>query len=1003
MIMLHLAYYAEQFVFWAETPYLQTQLQAQGHYPWQARLEILHQSLRQLQLSQRPEELHTLQLQLWVPSAAEQPSAALAELSDAAEWALKPWLLNAIKLPPGKVISWLRDWGHLQNPLTATTHAAEIAIWHQLLRLAASLVWRQQILPDLEEQDSEHWQARWHPLLSPQDHLQLSELARQLPGVTQALADQSEHPPGERAYALIQEVLYSFCDTLMRLNPVGTEAHLKRRRHLNAREAWLQALRRRNGQLQGESYELQQLQLMIRRWQQELRFLADAPFQLVFQLEEPGEIIDTWYLRFFLQLREDPSLYLPLETLWLPSDQQPDMLQHQHPQAQTFARQALAQAQQICQLIWASPQASGLELSLAEVELFLQQVQELEQAGFGLRLPAWWLKGAAALKGRARFSSKGFAGSGKLSLNALIQADWQLMLGDESISLEELKALAALKAPLVQWRGRWIAVDQANLEKALNFWQSQREPSVQEILQLGPQGEGAPFSLESVEIQGQLGEFIAQLRGQRELEPIQRPQGFRGELRPYQERGLNWLAFLCSHQLGACLADDMGLGKTIQTLALIQHFRESGDQRPCLLICPSSLLSNWWHEARRFVPELKVGIHHGIERLKAEDFVAWAGQQALTITSYALIQRDYEQLRQVPWAGIILDEAQNIKNPQTKQSRAVRSLPADWRLVLTGTPVENHVGDLWTLMDFLNPGLLGNQNQFKLRYLTPIQRLQDPLAVSRLQQATAPFILRRLKSDPSIVPDLPEKQEMKVYCNLSAEQTSLYAAVVQEIEASLVKSEGLQRRGLILASLSRLKQICNHPLHFLKEDGRLQGRSGKLDRLQEMLVEILELEEKALVFTQFAEMGKLLQQHLQQHFQKEVLFLHGGTVVQQRGQMVERFQQEAGCPIFVLSLKAGGTGLNLTAANHVFHFDRWWNPAVENQATDRAYRIGQTRRVQVHKLICSGTLEEKIDAMLDEKQSMADQVVGAGENWITELNDAELQNLFRLSPEEVSS
>jgi SNF2 family DNA or RNA helicase len=352
----------------------------------------------------------------------------------------------------------------------------------------------------------------------------------------------------------------------------------------------------------------------------------------------------------------------------------------------------------------------------------------------------------------------------------------------------------------------------------------------------------------------------------------------------------------------------------------------------------------------------------------------------------------------VRWAGVILDEAQNIKNPETRQSKAARSVPSDYRIALTGTPVENHVGDLWALMEFLNPGLLGTQTAFRRDFYLPIQMEKDAGAAGRLKAMTGPFVLRRLKTDPSVISDLPQKVEMKEYCTLTREQAGLYAAVLKEAEEALEGTEGISRRGLILATLSKLKQVCNHPAQFLKDHSPLDGRSGKLARLTELLGEAMEEGDRALVFTQFAEMGELLRAHLQDAFGRETLFLHGGTPRVRRDRMVERFQTDPDAPpVFILSLKAGGTGLNLTRANHVFHFDRWWNPSVENQATDRAFRIGQHRRVQVRKFVCAGTLEERIDDMIEKKLAVAGQVIGAGESWLTELSDRDLKAVFALS------
>jgi SNF2 family DNA or RNA helicase len=439
----------------------------------------------------------------------------------------------------------------------------------------------------------------------------------------------------------------------------------------------------------------------------------------------------------------------------------------------------------------------------------------------------------------------------------------------------------------------------------------------------------------------------------------------------------------------------MGLGKTIQALALIQKDWESGERRPALLICPTSVVNNWQKEASRFTPELPVMVHHGIERMRGEAFKTKAMEHAIVISSYALLNRDFETFKDLNWVGVVLDEAQNIKNPETKQAKAARAIQADYRIALTGTPVENNVGDLWSIMEFLNSDFLGTQGEFKNRFFIPIQAARDPEASERLKRLTGPFILRRLKTDKTIITDLPEKMEMKVFCTLTKEQASLYEAVVDE-------TKGIQRKGVVLATLLKLKQVCNHPAHFLGDNSPVPGRSGKLTRLTEIAEEMVEVGDHALIFTQFAEMGAILQRYLQETFGREVLFLYGGTPKKHRDQMVERFQARDDGPfLFILSLKAGGTGLNLTRANHVIHFDRWWNPAVENQATDRAFRIGQTKNVQVHKFICAGTLEEKIDEMIERKKEVAERVISTGEAWLTELSTAELKNLFSLRKEAI--
>ena len=752
----------------------------------------------------------------------------------------------------------------------------------------------------------------------------------------------------------------------------------------------------------------------VREWQRKLLALEGSPFKLCFRLEEPqdsSDIEDQWFVRFLLQSRQDPSLILAAADVWqhksLPALQATSLAE-----VREYTLTALGRAAALCPEMATgldSPAPEGYGLDNAGAYTFLiGRAGVLEDAGFGVMLPAWWSRKGTVqrLKVKAQVKSPKFQGGGALSLQEITQIDWQTALGDEVLDLAELKTLADMKAPLVKFRGQWVEVRSGELQAALEFWRKKKHANftARDVIQLalGRQQSTGPLEVAGVAADGWLGELLEQLQGKRQYEEVAPPAELQGTLRPYQSRGFAWLAFLSQFGLGACLADDMGLGKTIQTLALIQHNRTKGEKCPVLLVCPTSLLGNWYKEAARFTPELSVLIHHGTDRLSGQAWEEAASNYALVLTSYGLLQRDWADFNSITWAGIILDEAQNIKNAETRQAKAARNLPAAYRLALTGTPVENNVGDLWSLMEFLNPGLLGGQSEFKRNFFLPTQAGGDQEAAARLKKLTSPFILRRLKSDKSIISDLPEKLEMKVYCTLTKEQASLYQSVVNQVEAQLEGAAGMERRGLILSTLAKLKQLCNHPAHFLKDNSSLTGRSGKLARLTEMLEEVVANGEKALIFTQFAEMGELLKRHLQDNFGVEVPFLHGAVAKQERDRMVERFQTgDAALPLFILSLKAGGTGLNLTAANHVFHFDRWWNPAVENQASDRAYRIGQTKNVQVHKFLCVGTLEEKIDGMISKKQEVAEQVVGSGEGWLTELSTSDLKELFALSQEAV--
>jgi SNF2 family DNA or RNA helicase len=415
-----------------------------------------------------------------------------------------------------------------------------------------------------------------------------------------------------------------------------------------------------------------------------------------------------------------------------------------------------------------------------------------------------------------------------------------------------------------------------------------------------------------------------------------------------------------------------------------------------------SLVGNWQREAERFTPDLAVHVHHGSDRLSGPELHAALSGADLVITTYALAARDREALAAVPWHRVVCDEAQNIKNAGTRQARAVRGLPARSRLALTGTPVENHLGELWSIMEFTSPGLLGPAQKFRENFAVPVQRHGDEEAAARLKRLTGPFVLRRVKTDRSIISDLPDKIEMKIWCTLTPEQASLYQATVTDMLARIDSAEGdMERRGLVLATMAKLKQVCNHPAHLLGDGSRLPGRSGKLARLEEICDEIVAAGDKALCFTQYAEFGRVLQPYLAARLGCPVLYLHGGTAKKARDALVAEFQEATGPAVFLLSLKAGGTGLNLTAASHVIHFDRWWNPAVEDQATDRAYRIGQRNDVQVRKFVCVGTLEERIDAMIEEKKALAERIVGTGEGWLTELSSADLREVLALGKEAV--
>ena len=772
-----------------------------------------------------------------------------------------------------------------------------------------------------------------------------------------------------------------------------------------ATRAWLAALTGTERTFAAPPAQVAALTSALGRWE------ADAvagPVRACFRLVEPDED-DDWYVQFGLQAADEPSLVVEADAVWRSRGKLRALARHVDAPHETFLTELGKAGRLYPELDGAlrTARPKGLPLDTAGAHHFLSTAAPtLATAGFGVQLPGWWTKPSSRLGLRLTASTppqpgRVAANASAFGFESLAGFRYDLAVGGEVLTKTELAELAALKAPMVRLRGQWIELDGRRLAAGLKLVGRTGELSVRELLRLGL-GVDAPAAftdpdglpIERVEADGWLGDLLSGRTEQR-LEDVSPPETFDGQLRPYQARGLAWLDFLGRAGIGGVLADDMGLGKTVQLLALFAH---QPNQGPTLLVCPMSLVGNWQREAARFTPELRVHVHHGTDRARGRAFTETIAGCDLVVTTYAIAARDAADLRKVGWSRVVADEAQAIKNAATKQATAIRSIPAATRIAVTGTPVENRLADLWSILEFANPGLLGPAATFKKRYAEPIERHGDDDAAERLRRFTQPLILRRVKTDPTVIADLPAKLEMDLLCNLTAEQAALYQAVVDDMLERIRTTEGIERRGLVLATMTKLKQVCNHPAHFLRDGSRLAGRSGKLERLDEVLEEVLAAGEKALLFTQYAEFGALLRGHLAGRFGREVLFLHGGVPKSGRDAMVARFQaDDAGSPpLFVLSLKAGGTGLTLTAANHVVHVDRWWNPAVEDQATDRAFRIGQKKAVQVRKFVCAGTIEEKIAVMIADKRGLAARIVGTGEQWLTELSTGQLAELFRL-------
>lgn len=675
-----------------------------------------------------------------------------------------------------------------------------------------------------------------------------------------------------------------------------------------------------------------------------------------------------------------------------------------------------------------------------------QEAAALRKRGYTVLLPKAWanMETKAVVETRELKDPAEGATKTHLGMDKLVAYDWRMSIGDVQLTDEEMQQLVHSKSGLIRLRGEWVMADTAAISKISEYMEQlsdaarkrkkkameQAVSEAERAKQLGweewPELQAKAEKL--VEEYNAGGEDVVSVQELRELalqslaeEPIeftgstwhasllggmdspapQRveiPDTVHAELREYQHRGVDWLYWMSRNNIGAVLADDMGLGKTLQLLSLLAVEKSRGEGGLTLVVAPTSVVGNWAREAKRFVPDFKVIVQHGTGRLRGKRLREAAEKADVVITSYGTVGRDFQDLGKVDWDRVVLDEAQAIKNSATRSSKAVRSLPSRHRIALTGTPVENRLSEMRSILDFCNPGVLGSASFFRNHFAKAIEREGNEEMQERLRTLTAPFILRRLKTDPNIIDDLPEKSEQIITVSMTTEQAALYKALVDNLEKVLEQKEGMARRGLVLASLTRIKQICNHPAHY-QGDGSpvtIKGkhRSGKVEELMRILDTALEAGERVLIFTQYRAFGDILQPYLSQQLGEEIPFLHGGVTKTKRDRMVEDFQSEDGPPAMLLSLKAGGTGLNLTAANIVVHMDRWWNPAVENQATDRAFRIGQRRNVQVYKMITAGTLEESIQDILDGKTELAGAIVGEGEGWLTELNSEQLTSLM---------
>ncbi|WP_410612519.1 DEAD/DEAH box helicase [Amycolatopsis sp. lyj-109] len=945
-----------------------------------------------------------------LPSRASRPLASTeaAAGNKRSVPSLRPWSVPALVV----------DATELDDLDDSATYGASVTHLRAVGRLAADLVRRGRVLPTLVRR-GDVAEARWRPVLQGVDFVAFDTLVAAMPPVGRA--EQIAPLIGASSRALVTDALHVLVDTAVRDRLARADPPVDLRGGEGSAGVWLSALQGGVARVELPLGELGVLAEAVAKWDE----VADTDVvdgRACFRLAEVGTLRrpteddaddpddqtgdgTKWQLQFLLRATADPSLLLSAGQIW--SGEANGLVRD--PKGLFVAelgRAALVEPMLAPALRRTRP--SEYDLTVEEAEQFLTAgATRLIEAGFEVQLPATWdgrRRLALRLSVRSTPSEQVVARS-RVGRDELATFRWSIAVGDDEIGEEELAKLVAAKTPLVRLRGRWISVDADRLRAGLEFLRRDPHrhtpaPTAAELLELVHLGPEAPLPVTDVRADGWVGDVLAE-RVPRTLPPVELPPSFRATLRPYQQQGVAWLAFMAALGLGACLADDMGLGKTVQTLALEAVERAERERAPTLVLCPMSLVGMWQREAANFAPGLRVHAHHGSARAHGDALAGQVAAADLVITTYATAARDAGELASFTWRRLVLDEAHAIKNADTATAKAARRFTADHRLALTGTPVENRLADLWSVLDLLNPGLLGSRFEFRQRFAAPIERNGDTATAAALRRLTQPYLLRRVKTDPAIVPELPEKLEIRQEYRLTREQGTLYRAIVDEMMKKIENSQGIKRRGNVLAAITKLKQVCNHPAHLLHDGSPIGQRSGKVIRLEEILAEILASGDRALCFTQYAEFGRMLVPHLSDRLGTEVAFLHGSLAKGARDAIVERFQADDGPRILLLSLKAGGSGLTLTAAGQVLHLDRWWNPAVENQATDRAFRIGQRRNVQVRKFVCPGTIEDRIDSVITRKRALAGMVVGEDESRLTELSADALRGVLTLGEDAV--
>ncbi len=942
---------------------------------------------------------------------------------------LSEWEVEGMILTPFEATKWLS-----QLPLrNKHSYIGEEVLWwahfqRWTLKLIANGSWLPQAEQNAEEESTTR--ARWIPLLNQENERnRLEEFIKTMPLVINCAvpllkkSKEFEFSQTTRTEPeLRDDPMESWCRSNKRVEVVHIleeiiDVQLRNDFQPNSTELdpllsnWEKALGSKSRIIDISNEDAQRLIQASKNWKRGLSANLRSG-KVCFKLIAPINDNEEWALEFFLQAEADPKERIPAAEVWKSGSNILNLNHIQIEQPVEILLEGLGRALTIFPTIergLEKPKPTSMKLSAQEAFVFIKTASiKLRDIGIGVILPKSLSHGLAnrlgiTIKAELRENSKG------IQLGESLDWSWSLMIGGKSLTIKELEKLAEKNNPLLNHKGTWIELRPNDLKNAKKFYTNPPQLNLFEAFSLSKIEGNTLLKLPVHQFKAgpRLQHVLKQYHHQTEPEPIKAPNGFHGKLRHYQERGLGWLYFLHRFNQGACLADDMGLGKTIELLAFIQHLKVQNElTKPILLVTPTSVLTNWQREASIFTPELSILEHYGPTRATKNTILEKSLKKIdIVITSYGLAQKDVKLLKNIKWQGVVIDEAQTIKNPKTKQSLAIREISENLtsnqlRIALTGTPIENRISEIWALMNFLNPTVLGKEDFFNQRYKLPIENYGDISSLKDLKSRVSPFILRRLKTDQSIISDLPQKIEKEEWINLTQEQEFLYKKTVEKSLNEISSTPINQKHGKTLGLLVRLKQICNHPALALKEkhiDEHFLERSKKLQRLQEILDEILESNEKAILFTQFAEWGHLLQTYFEKQWDTKIPFLYGGTSKNNRQEMIDRFQQDPRGPnIFLLSLKAGGLGLNLTRAKHVVHIDRWWNPAIENQATDRAYRIGQTQSVIVHKFITTGSIEERIHQMISNKTMLSENIIESGEQWLQTLSVEALRKLVTL-------